>query len=132
MRISIKSPSIGTVFAELTDENPVTAKAFYEALPVMANAQLWGEEIFFSISLKNIAKENSREVVRKGEVGIWVANPSFCIFFGRTPVSTEKEIRAYSPVNVIGKVKGVDPVIFKKVRSGEKITIDKVADVADR
>ncbi len=123
MKIKIVSESIGEVIAELTGENPNTAKNFYDALPIEGNAQLWGDEIYFSIPLK-IEKENSRVVVKQGEIAIWVENPSLCIFFGKTPVSTDAEIRAYSDVNVIGNVQG-DPTIFKKVKNSELITINK-------
>ncbi|MCI0471562.1 MAG: hypothetical protein L0Y73_07895 [Candidatus Aminicenantes bacterium] len=44
MKIAIKSPSIGTVFADLSDENPKTAKAIYELLPISGTASLWGED----------------------------------------------------------------------------------------
>ncbi|MGQ9816843.1 MAG: cyclophilin-like family protein [bacterium] len=40
----------------------------------------------------------------------------------KTPISTDKEIRAFSDVNVIGEILG-DYTIFKKVKSGEEIRI---------
>ena len=126
MKIKILSDSIGEVIAELTTENPKTAKKLYDALPIKEKANLWGDEIYFSVPLQ-IEKENSRVVVEEGEIAIWVENPAFCIFFGKTPVSTDGEIRAYSDVNVIGRV-GVDPGIFKKVKSGELIQILKAND----
>jgi hypothetical protein len=45
-------------------------------------------------------------------------------FFGTTPVSKAGEPRAYSPVNVFGKVIG-DPMIFKRIGSGEKIGVGR-------
>jgi len=47
-----------------------------------------------------------------------------CIFFGPTPASKAGEPRAYSPVNVFGKVNGV-PSVFKKVKNGEKIRVER-------
>ena len=47
--ISIKSPSLGSVYAELTNENPKIAKAFYDILPISGLANLWGEEVYFPI-----------------------------------------------------------------------------------
>ena len=41
------------------------------------------------------------------EVATWVEGSSFCIFFGKTPVSTEDEFCAYSDVNVIGRIFGI-------------------------
>jgi len=138
MNITIQSPSLGQVNAVLSDENPKTAKAFYDILPISGTANLWGEEIYFAIPSViaseekqshefHIQPENPRTVVKKGEIAIWIEQPSFCIFFGKTPMSTDKEIRAYSPVNVIGRVEG-NPKIFQKVKVGEKITISKAPD----
>jgi len=123
-KIKISSESIGEVFATLTEENPKTAKAFYSCLPVEGKANLWGEEIYFRMPI-GVNKENSRVVLKVGEIAIWIESPSFCIFFGKTPSSTEKEIRAFSDVNVIGKVEG-NVGVFKKVVQGEIISITKV------
>jgi len=121
-KIKIKSPSIGEITAEITDENPQTVADFLKILPISAEANLWGEEIYFKIPLK-VRRENSRVVVKEGEIGIWVEDPSLCIFFGKTPVSQGGEIRAYSEVNVIGKIIG-DPEILKKVQSREMIVVE--------
>jgi len=126
MKIKIVSESTGTVIAELTDENPKTAQRFFDALPIEGKASLWGDEIYFSIPM-HVEKENSRAVVKEGEIALWVENPSLCIFFGKTPVSTDTEIRAYSDVNVIGRLSG-NADIFRKVKNGEVIRIDKVHD----
>ena len=124
-KIKILSESIGEVQAILTDENPETAKAFFSSLPTEGRASLWGEEIYFRMPV-GVRKENSRVAVDPGEIAIWIESPSFCIFFGKTPASTEKEIRAFSEVNVIGKVEG-DPAVFKKVKQGELIRLMKLA-----
>jgi len=124
-KIKILSESIGEVRAILTDENPKTAKAFFSSLPTEGRVSLWGEEIYFRMPVE-VSRENSRVAVEPGEIAIWIESPSFCIFFGKTPASTEKEARAFSEVNVIGKVEG-DPVIFKKVKQGEVIRLIKLA-----
>ncbi len=122
-KIKISSEKIGEIFVTLTEENPKTAKAFYSSLPIEGRANLWGEEIYFRIPVP-VYKEKGRVVVKKGEIALWVESPSFCIFFGKTPASTEKEIRAFSDVNVIGKIEG-DLDIFKGVAQGEIISIKK-------
>ena len=124
-KIKISSESIGEAFATLTDENPKTAKAFYSSLPIEGKAGLWGEEIYFRVPVP-VYKEKGRVAVEKGEIALWVESPSFCIFFGKTPASTEKEIRAFSDVNVVGKIEG-DVEIFKKVKQGEVISLKKVS-----
>lgn len=121
-QIIIESENICKVFVEITQENPKTVEKFLEILPIEAKVNLWGDEIYFKIPLDKIEAENPRQVVKEGEVAIWIEEPSLCIFFGKTPVSTDKEIRAYSDVNVIGRVVG-DYRIFKKLKNGEKIKV---------
>lgn len=85
-KIKIKSPSIGGILVELTEENARTASDFLNMLPISARANLWGEEIYFKIPLK-VRSENPRVVVKEGEIGIWIEDPSLCLFFGKTPVA---------------------------------------------
>jgi hypothetical protein len=111
------------VEAELNESK--TAQLIWEALPIEAKANLWGEEIYFTIPVKTRLETGSREVVSAGELGYWPTGHAFCIFFGPTPASRGDEIRAASAVNVIGKVLG-DPKVFLKVKEGAKITLEKV------
>ena len=110
------------VEAELSDSK--TAQMIWEALPIEAKANLWGEEIYFSISVKTSQEKGAREVVSSGELGYWPPGTAFCIFFGPTPASRGDEIRAASAVNIIGKVLG-DPKVFLKAKDGEKIKLEK-------
>lgn len=123
MRIKITTDSTGSVIANLSDENPVTSKAIYDALPIVGRANLWGDEIYFSIPVESAA-ENGKTVVELGDIAYWPPGNAFCIFFGATPMSRGNEIRPASAVNVIGRVEG-DPKVFKKVANGEKVTIEK-------
>jgi hypothetical protein len=110
------------VEAELNESK--TAQLIWEALPVEAKANTWGEEIYFGIPVKTGIEEGARDVVSLGELGYWPAGHAFCIFFGPTPASRGDEIRAASAVNVIGKVLS-DPNVFRKVKDGVKITLEK-------
>lgn len=112
----------GEVHVKFTSRNHKTAEAVWAALPFESNAELWGDEVYFMIPVK-FGEENTQTVVEVGDVAYWPPGKSMCIFFGSTPVSEADEPRAYSPVNVFGKVIG-DPMIFKKVRSGEKIRVE--------
>lgn len=123
MRIRIVTEATGPVEAALTDESPDTARRIWEALPIEARANTWGDEIYFGIPV-NADPENPREVVDLGDLAYWPPGNAFCIFFGRTPASRGDEIRPASAVNVFGKVKG-DPKVFKKVRSGERVRIER-------
>jgi len=110
------------VEAELNESK--TAQLIWEALPMEAETNLWGEEIYFAIPVKTGLEKGSREVVFAGELGYWPTGHAFCIFFGPTPASRGDEIRAASAVNVIGKVLS-DSKVFLKVKDGTKITLEK-------
>lgn len=122
MRIRITTESTGPVEAEVTDENPVTAKAILEALPLRGRANTWGEEIYFTIPVEGDI-ENPKVVVELGDLAFWPPGNAFCIFFGRTPASRGNEIRSASEVNVFGRIIG-DSKVFKRVRDGEEVTIE--------
>ncbi len=109
------------VTAELNDTR--TAQVIWQALPVTATAQTWGDEIYFSIPV-NLSQENAREVVEKGDLGYWPPGQAMCLFFGPTPVSRGNEIRPASPVNIFGQIIG-DTAILKKVRGGTQILVEK-------
>jgi hypothetical protein len=90
--------------AQLNDT--ATALAVLEALPVEARANRWGGEIYFAIPVEARLESGAREVVEAGELGYWPPGSAFCIFFGRTPASGGDEIRAASPVNILGRIEG--------------------------
>ena len=110
------------VEAELNESK--TAQSIWKALPIQAVTNVWGEEIYFAIPVKDQLEKEAREVVSVGELGYWPPGQAFCIFFGPTPASRGAEIRAASPVNVIGKVLS-DPKAFRKVKDGMKVTLEK-------
>ena len=66
------------VVAELNNTN--TAQAIWEALPIKARVNLWGDEIYFSIPL-SLDLENGQELVDIGDLGYWPTGKAFCIFF---------------------------------------------------
>jgi hypothetical protein len=120
-QIRITAGSISAL-GELNDTR--TGDVIWQALPLKARANLWGDEVYFAIPV-NMDIENGQEVVNLGDLGYWPEGHSFCIFFGPTPVSSKGEIRAASAVNIIGKITG-DPKVFKDVKQGDRITIEKV------
>jgi len=109
------------VDASLNDSK--AAQKIWEALPIEGRVNTWGDEIYFSIPV-DIGLENAKAVVSEGDLGYWPPGSAFCIFFGTTPVSRGNEIRPASPVSIFGKVTG-DAKVFKKVRSGAKIIVEK-------
>ena len=102
-----------------------TADAICEILPLKSKVHTWGEEIYFTIPLHLPVESDACEVVEPGELGYWPAGDAFCIFFGPTPVSKGTEPRAYSPVNVFGKIM-TDLSALKTVQAGEAIEISSL------
>jgi hypothetical protein len=113
----------GSVMALAELNSTKTADVVWQALPLSGNVNIWGEEIYFAIPVK-IELEDGQEVVALGDLGYWSRGSAFCIFFGSTPISREGETRAASPVNIFGKLID-DPEVFKGVKEGERIVVDK-------
>ena len=110
--------------AELLDTP--TARKIADALPLEGSVNVWGDEIYFDIALTIVQEPGASQDVDVGDLGYWPAGPAFCIFFGPTPVSSGDQPRAYSPVNVFGRVLG-DPQLFKSVPNGAAIRISAAA-----
>lgn len=108
--------------AELNDKP--TAVKVWEALPITGKGSRWGDEIYFEIPVIAGEEADARADVEVGELGYWPVGNAFCIFFGPTPVSSGSQPRAYSPVNILGKVLG-DATLFRQVKSGEKVTLER-------
>ena len=100
-----------------------TARAIEQILPVQGTVSTWGDEIYFTIPLEQMLEPDARQDVEAGELGYWPQGPTFCIFFGPTPASTSGNPRAYSPVNVFGRVLE-DPKSLKGVQNDELIRVD--------
>jgi len=103
--------------------NSRTAEAIWEALPIIAHTNTWGDEIHFIIPVK-LELEKGQALVEMGDLGYWPSGSAFCIFFGPTPMSRGEEIRPASAVTVFGKVVG-DATVLKRVSSGTQIIIER-------
>ncbi|NBP78116.1 MAG: hypothetical protein EBU40_04140 [Proteobacteria bacterium] len=111
----------GNVTMDATLNETATASEIWDALPITARANIWGDEIYFAIPVHR-DEENAKATVGLGDLGYWPPGNAFCIFYGPTPMSRRDEIRPASPVNIVGKVVG-DAKAFKQVSSGTKVTI---------
>ena len=107
--------------AELNDTD--VSEAIWNALPVSVSGNAWGDEIYFRIPV-SAAPDDLKEVVDFGDLAFWPPGNAFCIFFGPTPASRGDEIRAASPVAVVGRVTG-DASRFKQVAAGATVTIEQ-------
>lgn len=118
-RIYIKS---GSVQLEATLNDTGLAESVWNALPISAAANTWGDEIYFGIPVDG-ELENARETVDMGDLAYWPPGRAFCVFFGPTPASRGDEIRPASAVTVIGHVKG-DSTVLKQVKRGDSVTLE--------
>ncbi len=119
MKITIKADDI-TLTAELNDTP--TARAIADGLPIEGNANVWGDEIYFEIPMALPLADDAVEEVDVGTLAYWPTGNALCIFFGPTPVSTGEKPRAYSPVNVFGKIIE-DATILKNVVGGTPVSV---------
>ncbi|MHA1274005.1 MAG: cyclophilin-like fold protein [Promethearchaeota archaeon] len=119
--IIIENEEIGQIKARLlTEKNPDTCKAIWDALPFEINLTRWGEELYGEIPV-DIDLENSQVECEVGDIGYWPDGNGFCIFFGPTPVSDSDKPKAASAVNIFAKLEDIDPKIFKNFSSFKAI-----------
>ncbi len=123
--MAIINIAVGNISLEAEMLDTPTASKILEALPLESSANVWGDEIYFDIPLRLEQEPDASADVAIGDLAYWPAGPAFCIFFGPTPVSTGDQPRAYSPVNVFGRVTG-DARKFKSVSSGAVVMVTKV------
>ena len=109
------------VFATLSDID--TARKIFEALPIEARGQTWGDEIYFGLPI-DCGSENPQATVDVGDLAYWEPGSAFCIFFGPTPMSVGTEIVPADPVTVFGKVDG-DATVLRAFRGGAKVKVEK-------
>jgi uncharacterized protein len=110
------------LIAELT--STATAEALWNALPLQAQANRWGDELYFSVPFQVPLEADARAVVQAGEVAYWPDGPALCFFFGPTPVSRPGEIRAASAVNICGTIRG-DITALSKAADGAMVSLTR-------
>lgn len=121
-KISIIAGDV-SVTAALNDSR--TADLLWDALPLEGAANTWGDEIYFRIGVQADEEDGASDVVDMGAVAYWPPGQALCLFFGRTPVSRGDEIRAASPVNVMGAIDG-DATVLKQVSSGTQVVVERL------
>jgi len=123
-KINIETGEI--VFEAELNDSP-TADKIYDLLPVTGNANVWGDEIYFTLPLHIEQAADAKQDVEVGDLAFWPEGDAFCIFFGPTPASSNNMPRAYSPVNVFGRIRE-DAAMLKQVQSGDIIKVTKKAE----
>ena len=116
--------TVGSLALEAELNDRPTAKQVWNALPIEGTANTWGDEIYFEIPVKVEQEPDARAEVEVGELGYWPLGNAFCIFFGPTPASDGDQPRAYSPVNILGRVLG-DATLLRGVRGGSRVRLSR-------
>lgn len=118
--------SVGEIVlpAELNDSP--TAQAIWDALPLEGRAAVWGDEVYFETPVEVEEAPGAATVVEVGALAYWPLGRAFCIFYGPTPASVFGEPRAYSPVNVIGRVTG-EAQALRGTRAGAIVRVIRAA-----
>lgn len=99
-----------------------TAERIWAALPIYAQAQMWGHEVYFRAPVSSDCEPEAREVVSAGEIAFWPDGNAIAIGFGPTPMSKKGEIRMASRCNIWALALD-DVSSLKSVHAGEDVTV---------
>ena len=77
-----------------------TAKKIWESLPITSNINVWGEEVYFYVSVSAKLENDAKDVISLGEIAFWSTGKAIAIGFGKTPLSVGDEIRLADKCNV--------------------------------
>lgn len=93
-------------------DNPA-AEAFLRSLPQAADLSRWGNGEYYGIS-GSIPTDGAKQVFfQRGEIAFWPPGNALCIFFDRTPVSSDDRPRMDSPGLPLGKIVKGDVSAFE-------------------
>jgi|TARA_B100001245_G_scaffold233668_1_gene217831 hypothetical protein len=112
----------GDLLLDATLNESDMAEQIWNSLPFQGTANIWGDEIYFGIPVSTTEHLGASDLVSSGDLAFWPPGNAFCIFFGRTPASTDDQPRAASAVNVFGHISG-DEKLFRGVKGGTDISI---------
>ena len=122
-RIKISIGGI-TVQAELKPTR--TANGIYEALPVEAPVNQWGEEFYCNIEGVKDFRETATTNVKIGDVAFWGLGGMLAVFFGRTPMSIGEDPVPADRVNVIGRLID-DPLVLRQAGDATLMRVERAS-----
>jgi hypothetical protein len=116
--------SVGQLVITATLNDSATSDQLWDALPITGRANIWGDEIYFSIPVDADEAVDALETVDMGSVAYWPPGNALCLFWGPTPMSAPGEIRPASAVNVMGVIDG-DPTVLVQVTDGVEVLVER-------
>ncbi len=116
--------TVGDIEMDAVLSDSPTADAIWDALPIARTVNTWGHEFYFDIGVQAEQEPDASDVVEVGDLAYWPPGTAFCVFFGRTPASQGNEVRAASPVNVVGRIDDLPVDALRRVRTGTAIRIE--------
>ncbi len=122
MIIEIEVVGKGKLMAKLDERNPKTAKKVYQSLPIEGKANVYLEEIYFTIPVI-MDHENPSVKSKCGDVSYWPPGNAFCVFYGDSQPASE--------VNHIGSITENLGEI-KHAEDGDKIIIRPIIEPSDQ
>src|SRR5438270_14032545 len=120
MRVGITA---GKVTLEAERRDTPTMQALAEALPYEANAQTWGEEVYFTTPVSATLEPDAKQVVDPGTVCFWTEGDALALPYGRTPISTDERPKLAARCNVLGTLAG-DPRALSGIKAGARIRVE--------
>jgi hypothetical protein len=117
--------SAGKVSLEAELRETPTTRALAAALPFEANAQTWGDEVYFSTPVSAKLEADAKQIVEPGTVCFWTEGDALALPFGRTPISTDERPKLASRCNVLGSIIG-DPKALAGIKAGAKVRVEKI------
>lgn len=95
--------TVGDTHATAKLKDTKLAAKIMDLLPIKAAVSRWGDEIYFEIPLIH-RMEDATTQVEVGDLAYWEPGRCFCIFYGKTPISTGDKPVPASDVEVFGKL----------------------------
>ena len=108
-------------------DDSTLAGRIWDLLPFECHGETWGDEVYFPVRIED-ANPNPVDTVNVGDIAYWPDGPDLCIFFGRTPRSTDDTPVVASPVTVVGTFDcdAIDFRMIRRERRGIPVRIGRV------
>lgn len=116
--------AVGDVSLEGQLNDTAGGRALAGALPLKSEFRVWGDELHFPVPVALDAGTPAAPGVEPGDLGLWAAGQTLCIFFGPTPLSVHEKPIAAVPVRLVGRID--DAELLRAAKESNKIVVEAV------